>query len=72
MAKYLINVQFVSLLGKESQGKIMETEGIVQDSECNVLLAMLGVTAWWWNLLPGAMFWDHWCEKGKEGENFED
>lgn len=45
MAKYLINVQFVSLLEKESQGKIMETEGIVQDSECNVLLAMLGVTA---------------------------
>lgn len=72
MAKCLINVQFISLLGKESQGKIKKTEGIVQDFECNILLAMLGVKAWWWNLLPGAVFWDSWCEKGKEGENFKD
>lgn len=41
MAKYLINVQIVSLYRNESQGKMKETGGIFQDLEYNIQLAMV-------------------------------
>lgn len=41
MAKYLINVQIVSLYINESQGKMKGTGGIFQDLEYNIQLAMV-------------------------------
>lgn len=76
MAKYLINVQIVSLQGNKSQGKMKETGGIFQDLEYTIQLAMMEVKAGWWQtILPETMFWkrwrDGWGKRDKGDENVQ-
>lgn len=68
-------MQFISL-EKGISGQNKETGGVFQDLEGDTQLAIVAVKAWWWyNILPGAMFWKEGETVGlrdEEGENFKD